>query len=134
MIKEFEFEARIENIPALTKEVDTILEEAGCGLKAMMQIDVALDEIFSNIAKFAYAPGTGKAVVRVETGDGMVQITFIDSGIPFDPLAEADPDISAKAEKRTVGGLGIYLVKKTMDKVKYKYHNGKNILTIRKKI
>ena len=134
MIKEFELDARIENIPSLTDSVDAILEEAGIGMKMIMQIDIALDEIFSNIAKYAYAPGTGKAVVRVETFPDYVQISFIDCGVPFDPLNVSEPDVTMEAEKRNIGGLGIFLVRKTMDEVKYLRRDGRNILMLRKKI
>ena len=101
-----------------------------------MQVDVAVEELFINIAHYAYAPQTGPVTVRVETEKDpkAVSITFIDGGTPYDPLAKADPDITASVEERPIGGLGIYMVKQSMDSVDYRYQNGRNMLTIRKKL
>ena len=101
-----------------------------------MQIEVAAEEIFINIASYAYAPDKGRATVRVEVSPDpvTVTITFIDQGMPYDPLAKEDPDVTLKAEDRPVGGLGIFMVKKTMDDVTYEYKDGKNILRIKKNI
>ena len=126
--------AAVENIPAVTAFVDEQLEALDCPLKAQMQIDIAIDELFSNIAYYAYNPDVGPATVRVEvTRDPMaVTITFIDHGVPYDPLAKDDPDVSLSAEERDVGGLGIYMVKKSMDSIAYEYRDGQNILMIKK--
>ena len=99
-----------------------------------MQFDVAIDEIFSNIARYAYAPGVGPVTVRFETQaePKAAMLTFIDKGKPFDPLQAKEPDITASAEDRPVGGLGIFLVKKTMDEVTYEYRDGQNILRLKK--
>ena len=136
MMKELTVDAAIENIPAVTAFVEEQLEQVGCPMKAQMQIDIAIDELFSNIAQYAYSPKTGKATVRVEmTEDPMaVVITFIDNGIPYDPLAKADPNVSLPADDRQIGGLGIFMVKKSMDEINYEYKNGQNILTIKKHI
>lgn len=133
-IKEKTLDATIENTETVTEFVDQQLEEFGCTIKAQNQIDIAIDELFSNIARYAYYPNVGKATVRVEVNENpiSVTITFIDDGVPFDPLEKADPDITMSADERENGGLGIYLVKKSMDSVSYEYKNGKNILTIRK--
>lgn len=135
-MNELTIEATIENIPAVTEYVDRKLESMDCPLKAQMQIDVAIDELFSNIAKFAYSPDTGPATVRVEVEkDPMtVVITFIDHGHQYDPLKAEEPDITLDAEEREIGGLGIFVVKKTMDDITYEYRNGQNILRIRKEI
>ena len=135
-MKEITLPAIIESISRVTAFVDEQLEALDCPMKAQMQIDVAIDELFGNIARYAYAPGTGEAAVRFDfdADTRTVSITFLDSGIPFDPLARAAPDINAPAEARAVGGLGIYLVRKTMDRVDYRYADGKNILTIQKHI
>ncbi|MBR4416718.1 MAG: ATP-binding protein, partial [Victivallales bacterium] len=98
------------------------------------QIDVALEEVFVNIAHYAYAPETGTATVRVKKGQGRVTVTLIDSGRPYDPLKKTDPDVTLPAEDRQIGGLGIFMVKKTMDEITYQYKNGQNILTIKKTI
>ena len=105
-------------------------------MKAQMQIDVAVEELFVNIASYAYQPGVGSATVRLETEQEplTVAITFIDRGVPYDPLAKADPDVTLSAEEREIGGLGIYMVKKSMDGMAYQYKDGQNILTIRKKL
>ena len=135
-MQELNLEASVANIPAVTDFVNAILEELDCPMKAQMQIDVAIDELFSNIAQYAYAPGTGPATVRIETEQDppAVILTFIDQGMPFDPLAMEDPDITAPAEKRSIGGLGVFLVKKTMDDMRYERMDGQNILQIKKRI
>ncbi len=133
-MKELEIEALSENLPQVLAFVDEQLEAADCPMKIQIQIDIAVEEIFVNIAHYAYAPETGKAMVRIETlGDPpSVDITFIDNGVPYDPLAKADPDITLSAEERQIGGLGIFMVKKSMDDVKYEYLDGHNILTLKK--
>ena len=133
-MKEMTIEAKTENLPVVTAWIEKALEEIDCPMKDQAQIDVAIDELLSNIAHYAYAPGTGEATVRFafDADTRTVSISFLDSGIPFDPLSQAAPDINAPAEERAVGGLGIYLVRKTMDRVDYRYSDGKNILTIQK--
>lgn len=135
-MKEIVVEATIESIPKVTAFVDEQLEQLECPMKTQMQVDVAIDELFSNIAHYAYNPEIGSATVRVEvTKDPLaVVITFIDNGVPYDPLAKADPDITLSIEERDIGGLGIYMVKKTMDDVSYEYKDGQNILRIKKNI
>jgi Serine phosphatase RsbU, regulator of sigma subunit len=133
-MKEMTLEATVGNIPIVTDFINTELEALECPMKAQMQIDIAVDELFGNIAHYAYDPLTGPATVRVEVDDDpmAVIITFIDHGKPYDPLAGKEPDITLNAEDREVGGLGVFLVKKTMDEITYEYKNGQNILKIRK--
>lgn len=133
-MKELELEAKVENLPTVLALVDEQLESVDCPMKIQMQIDVAVEEIFVNIAHYAYNPEVGNAMVRVEILPDVpsVDITFIDKGVPYDPLAKADPDVTLSAEERQIGGLGIFMVKKTMDDVKYEYVNGHNILTLKK--
>ena len=133
---EMTVEAVIGNIPTVTDFVDKKLEELDCPFKIQMQINVAIDELFSNIARYAYRPDTGPATVKVEVEEDpmAVVITFIDNGVQYDPLSTEDPDITLPAEEREIGGLGIYLVKKTMDGVDYRYRDGQNMLTIKKKL
>ena len=116
--------------------VEEHLEEAGCPLKAQMQISIAVEEIFINIASYAYAPGTGKAIIRVEfTKDpSVVSITFIDRGVPYNPLDKQDPDVTLPADERDIGGLGIFMAKEIMDDEYYEYKDGQNILTMTKKL
>lgn len=134
--KELDIEAVEENLSQVMAFVDGQLEAAGCSLKAQMQIDVAVEEIFVNICKYAYSPGKGRTLVRVEVTDEpvSVKITFIDHGKPYDPLKKDDPDVTLDASERPIGGLGIFLVKQTMDAVEYEYKNGSNILTLVKSI
>ena len=116
--------------------VDAFLEENDCSPKEQMRIDVAVEEIFVNIASYAYegADGTADITCEMDNGTGQAVITFEDSGRQFDPLAKPDPDVSLSAEARGIGGLGIYMVKKSMDDVAYRYENGRNILTLTKTI
>lgn len=135
-MKELTIAATVENIESVTEFVNTQLEALNCPPKAQMQIDIAIDELFGNIAHYAYNPDVGSATVQVEvTEEPMaVIITFIDGGVPYDPLSAADPDITLSAEERQIGGLGIYMVKKSMDEITYEYKDGKNILSIKKKL
>ena len=129
-------EAKTDNLDKVLGYVDGFLEKAGCPMKTQMQIDVAVEEIFVNIANYAYSPGIGSATIRFEKQDdsGTAQIIFIDSGIPYNPLEKEDPDTTLSAEEREIGGLGIFMVKKSMDDVQYRYENGQNILTLKKNI
>ena len=116
--------------------VNMNLEAAEVSMKAQMQIAVAVEEIFVNICKYAYHPDKGRAVVRVEVVDDPVQvkITFVDHGKPYDPLLKDDPDVTLSAEEREIGGLGIFMVKQSMDAVEYEYKDGSNILTLVKNL
>ena len=135
-MKELTVDAAVENIEVVTDFVNEELEKLDCPVKARRQIDVAIDELFGNIARYAYSPDVGKATVRfsVEEKPLEVTITFIDNGIPFNPLEKSNPDTHLSAEERPIGGLGIFLVKKSMDLVEYEYKNGQNILKIKKNI
>ena len=133
-MKELNIAATVENIDTVTDFVNEQLEALDCPMKAQMQIDIAIDELFGNIAHYAYNPEVGDATVRVEVIESplAVVITFIDKGVPYDPLAKADPDTTLSAEERAIGGLGIFMVKKTMDDIIYEYKDGQNILKIKK--
>ena len=135
-MKELTIAATVENIGTVTEFVNEQLEALDCPMRAQMQIDIAIDELFGNIAHYAYHPEVGNATVRVEVMEEplAVIITFIDGGVPYDPLKAADPDIALSAEERQLGGLGIYMVKKSMDEISYEYRDGKNILSIKKKL
>ena len=134
--EELEIEADVENLPRVAAFVESCLEAADCAVKARMQIGLAVEEIFVNIAHYAYTPGTGSAIVRVELSDdpAAVTITFADRGVPYDPLARTDPDVALPAGEREIGGLGIFLTKKLMDDVSYEYRDGENILTLKKNL
>lgn len=128
--------AKLENIPTVTDFVTQQLETLDCSAKVLAQISIAIDELFSNIARYAYNPEVGAATVRVEVTEVplAVTVTFIDKGRPYDPLAKEDPDVTLSAEERGIGGLGIYMVKKSMDGIAYEYKDGQNILKITKNI
>ena len=130
-------------VPAVKEQLETVqsfveaeLEANDCAPKAMFQISIAVEEIFVNIASYAYRPEVGEAEVCVEVCEAPLRviIQFLDRGKPFDPLAKEDADTSPEALERREGGLGILIVKKSMDAVTYSYENGKNILTIEKKL
>lgn len=134
-MSEWTLEAKIENLPILTAYIEEALDNADCPMKARMQIDVAVDELFSNISRYAYVPNTGQVTVGLDCDpeSRTVTITFKDRGIPYDPTKKEDPDVTLPAEERSVGGLGIFMVKQMMDHLSYKREGGFNILSIRKK-
>ncbi len=133
-MKELTIKAVVDNLDLVLGFVDEILEENDCPMKVQMQIDIAVEEIYVNIANYAYAPMTGETTIQMEVNDNQIAvITFYDTGIPYDPLKKPDPDISLPVEEREIGGLGIFMVKKSMDDMRYEYRNGQNILTIEKK-
>lgn len=128
-------------VTASTNELDYILdfinkelEAHNCPMKVQMQIAIAVEEIFVNIANYAYHPVTGNATVCCEIEDEPLAVTiqFLDSGKPYNPLAKNDPDTTLSAEERDIGGLGIFMVKKSMDDIRYEYKDEKNVLTIKK--
>ena len=123
-------EAALDNLDEVLAFVDQRLEENDCPMKVQTQI--AVEEIFVNIASYAYSPEKGNAEIGVEVSDDPLEVTirFADSGIPYDPLAKEDPDITLPAEQRPIGGLGIYMVKKSMDNVEYEHKDGQNTLCI----
>lgn len=135
-MKEITVDAVIDNVEEVTRFIDEQLEALDCPMKAQMQIDIAIDELFSNIAYYAYSPTVGKATVRFEVNEEPLSVTisFLDNGVPYNPLDKEDPDITLSAEEREIGGLGIFMVKKSMDSIDYKYEDGQNILTIKKNI
>ena len=128
--------AELKNLPRVLDFIEGHLEGTSISIKQKMQILVAVEEIFVNIASYAYAPDQGNAIVRIEFSDEPVEvtITFMDNGVPFDPLQRRDPDVTLSAEERRIGGLGIFMTKKTMDSVDYEYKNGQNILRLKKSI
>ena len=132
-MKEITLKAVIESIPSATAFIDEALEAYGCPLKAQMQIDVAVDELFSNIANYAYAPGTGEASVRFgfDEASRTASVTFIDSGFPFNPLSAPEPDTTGSAEDRPIGGLGIMFMRRMSNSLTYHREANRNILEIK---
>jgi len=127
-------EAKLENLKKVMAFADEKLEALDCPLKKQMQLAVALEELFVNIAHYAYKGKDGNVEIQIETEENpsAVKITLIDTGNPFNPLKREVPDISLPAEQRQIGGLGIYLARKNTDGMEYRYEDGKNILTVRK--
>ena len=135
-MKELVIEADRNNLLKVQSFIDEQLEDAGCPMLTQIAIDVAVEELFVNIASYAYDKEIGVAVVQVEMLNEplSVEITFIDNGKQYDPLANPDPDTTLAAKERKKGGLGIFMVKNSMDDVRYEYRDGKNILTIKKNL
>ena len=131
---ETKLEAADDHLAEVQAFLAARLEAADCSPKARMQLIVAAEEIFVNIAHYAYAPERGDVIMRVEVSDEppAVTVTFIDRGTPYDPLSRADPDVSLSADERKIGGLGIFMAKKFMDAMTYAYRDGCNILTMTK--
>ena len=134
--RELVIDATVENLSEVQAFLESNMEEAGCSPKVQMQVSLISEEIFVNIAHYAYKEGTGTATVHLEISDtpATVTVTFLDHGTPFDPLARPDPDVTLPVEERGIGGLGIFMTKKTMDEVTYEYKDGQNILKIRKNL
>lgn len=127
------FPAAIENLDDVNDFLDLEFDRNDISLRTAMQMKVAMEEIFVNIAHYAYKDKKGDVKIELDIDPEGIMLRFSDSGTPFDPLAKPDPDITLSAEERPVGGLGIFMVKKSMDQVSYEYLNGKNVLTIYKK-
>lgn len=129
-------EADSKNLEKVIEFVNSHLERSGCSEKTRMRIELSVEEIFVNISSYAYSPDVGPVAISVQTDpeDPSVTIEFSDRGRPYNPLEREDPDVGSPASERSIGGLGIFLVKKTMDNVEYTYRDGHNILTIRKKL
>ena len=133
-VKELVVDADEKNLDKVLAFVDGELEAADCPLKVQTQIDVAVEEIFVNIASYSYPEGNGKAYIQVQMSEDRseVTITLIDEGVKYDPTSRTDPDVSLSADERDIGGLGIYITKKFMEDVVYEYRNGRNHLKLRK--
>ncbi len=127
--------AVVDSIEKVTEFVNDRLQKSNIPQKIQTQIDVVIDELMSNVTKFAYRDGkNGDISVEMEVNEEEIAMTFRDSGVPFNPLEQADPDVNAPLEQRKIGGLGLFLVRKTMDKLNYVYENGQNVLTVIKKL
>lgn len=136
-MKELVIDALPENVDAVKDFIFSSVEGYDISPRTKMAIELSVDELFINIASYAYNPDVGPATVRVNIDDEpahTMTITFIDKGVPYNPLVQKDPDITLSAEDRKIGGLGVFLAKKKMDKLAYEYKDGQNILTIKKKL
>lgn len=135
-MKTLTVKAKVQNLSRVLAFINKELDSAGCSKKSTFQIDVAVEELFVNIASYAYAPGSGDVTVSISISEdpAVAEITFLDAGVPYDPVSKSDPDVTLDAEKRTIGGLGIFMVKQSMDELLYDRRDDLNITTIRKKI
>ena len=138
-MKELKIEATIENLAKVFSFLAESMENFDCDPKVKRQIKLCVEELFVNIAHYAYNPDIGVADISIDTvmtkdGKPKMVISFADSGKPYDPLSLPDPDIEAELEDRKIGGLGVYLVRTTMDNVEYKHEDGQNITIIEKKL
>lgn len=132
---EKEFLALPESLEAVNTYVEEELDIMDCPDTLKAKIMVAVEEVFLNIANYAYGEGKGSMRLEILSDDeNNVELVFKDRGIPFDPLAKKDPKLDESLEERNIGGLGIFMVKKIMDYVEYRYEDGQNIFTMRKKI
>ena len=130
------FPAKVDALNDVLGYVEQTLESFDCSMKIQMAICVAIEEVFVNVALYAYGGGRGDMCLGIGFDEESRTVTFrmTDKGVPFDPLKKPDPDITLSAEEREIGGLGIFITKKTMDTVSYGYENGENVLTMTKKI
>ena len=126
--------AEVEKLDDVLAFLDSFLEENNCPPKPQMQLDVALEEMFINVANYAYSPEKGDVCIEIESSDNKngVIVTLTDSGVPYNPLEKPDPDITLSVAERQIGGLGIFMVKKSMDEVSYEYKNNQNIFKMKK--
>ena len=132
--KEICIDALTDNLDQVNEFVESMIEDAGCSSRTIMQIRISVEEIFVNIANYAYTPETGKATISVEVSDdaAIVTIIFMDSGTQYDPLAKEDPDVTLSFEERQIGGLGIFMTKKSVDELSYLRDDTKNVVIFRK--
>ena len=126
--------AELERMDEVLNFVGSLIDPYGPTPQARMQLRMAMEELYVNVAHYAYPADGGWVEVRGSVEDGVATFRLIDGGVPFNPLAKPDPDVTLPGEEREIGGLGIYMVKSTMDEVEYEYRDGCNQLTIRKRI
>ena len=132
-MKNITIPAKIEFLDQVIGFIEAELAETECSVKLRAMIDIAVEEIFVNIAHYAYE-NEGEATIGCAVSGNKITVTFTDSGLPYNPLEKEDPDISVDSRERRIGGLGIFIAKKSMDNIKYQYADGRNVLTIEKKL
>lgn len=131
-MRQLTLRAETDNLEKVLDFVNGLLEEKNCPMYVVYELDIAVEELFVNIAHYAYTPEVGEATIQISFENDSVIIKFIDSGMPYNPWAKEDPDTTLSLEERQIGGLGIYMVKNCMDEVDYAFVEGKNVVTIRK--
>ena len=130
-MKKITLQPTLDAIEKVTAFVEQELNESDVPKKLIMQMNIAVDEIFSNIIRYS---GANDATVGLAVDDNIITLRFADNGCAYNPTEKADPDITLPADERDIGGLGIFMVKKTMDSISYEYLNGLNILTLKKSL
>ena len=128
------FKADVSSLDEVNEYISTFLENNNASMKAINQIILAIEEVFVNIAHYAYTDKEGSATIKLKMDGANAIISFIDDGPYFDPLKKSDPDLTLGIEERQIGGLGIFMVKEMMDDVKYEYKDNQNVLTLVKKV
>lgn len=133
IVIEKSFKAIKDNVGTALEYIDQVLEDNMVNMKAKMQLNIVSDEIIANIVNYAYPKDTGDFWIEIIINDNDTTIKYKDMGIKFNPLEHDDPDVTLSADERDIGGLGIFMIKKMMDEIKYEYEDNKNILTVLKK-
>lgn len=133
-MKELKLIASDDTLYTVLDEIKQHLTENNCPEELMTPILIAAEEVYVNIAHYAYGgkPGEAKVNIEVAPDPKRCRLVFVDKGIPYNPLEKEDPDITLSADERQIGGLGIFFVKEIMDKVEYEYKDGCNILSLEK--
>ena len=136
MKEELVIEAVVDNLDAVNLFVHKSIEQFEVSKRNLMQLDLIVEEIFINIASYAYTPNTGlvKILLNIETAPLAISLTFIDSGIPYNPLEQSDPDVNLPVDDRQIGGLGIFLTKNIADDISYQFVDGQNVLQLTKSL
>lgn len=136
MREELVVEAVVENLDIVNDFVHHSILQYQCSKRTVMQLDLIVEEIFVNIASYAYSPNSGsvKIFLEIEPDPIAVTLTFIDTGVPYNPLINSDPDINLSVEDRQIGGLGIFLTKKLVNDISYRYEEGQNVLQFTKSL
>lgn len=126
--------AAVDSLDAVNDFLSAEMEKADLSMKLQTSLALVVEEVFVNIAHYAYAPGEGDATIQFTIENNELRLTFIDEGKAYDPLSHEDPDITAKAEDREIGGLGIMLVKRIMDGAEYRREGDRNLFILSKKL
>ena len=135
-MSEFKVNAKVEELDNVNDFIDEKLSGLDVDSKIKTQIAIAVEEIFVNISNYSYEKSDGDVIIDVEVNEETLdlEISFIDEGIKFDPLNAENPDTTLTVDERNIGGLGIFMVKKLVDEVSYRYQDNKNILTLKKSL
>ena len=136
MKEELVIEAVVDNLDDVNLFVHKSIEQFEVSKRTLMQLDLVVEEIFVNIANYAYSPNTGlvKILLQTDIEPLSISLTFIDSGVPYNPLEKSDPDVNISADDRQIGGLGIFLTKNLVDDITYQFVDGQNVLQLTKSL